>query len=80
MVPSTALVVDDRIARTRSARSGSTFSTSAKLAINPVWFTGAVHQQATLLEKAGWTVTDSLVHTVEHGITYDERILIKHRA
>jgi hypothetical protein len=31
-------------------------------------------------EKAGWTVTDSLVHTVEHGISYDERILIKHRA
>src|SRR5262245_17255734 len=31
-VPSTALVVDERIARSRSARSGSTFSTSAKQA------------------------------------------------
>ena len=35
-VPSTALVVDARIARTRSASSGSTFSTSAKLAISSV--------------------------------------------
>ena len=31
-------------------------------------------------EKAEWTVTDRLVHTVEHGISYDERVLIKHRA
>ena len=31
-------------------------------------------------EKAGWTVTDRLVHTVEHGISYDERVLIKHHA
>jgi ribosomal protein S18 acetylase RimI-like enzyme len=31
-------------------------------------------------EKAGWTVTDRVIHTVEHGISYDERILIKHRA
>jgi ribosomal protein S18 acetylase RimI-like enzyme len=30
-------------------------------------------------EKAGWTVTDRLIHTVEHGISYDERVLIKHR-
>ena len=29
-------------------------------------------------EKAGWTVTDRVVHTVEHGISYDERVLIKH--
>jgi len=28
-------------------------------------------------EKEGWTVTDRLVHTVEHGISYDERILVK---
>jgi hypothetical protein len=49
MVPSTALVVDDRIARTRSARSGSTLSTSAKLAINPVCFTTAADRQATQL-------------------------------
>ena len=26
----------------------------------------------------GWTVTDRLVHTVEHGIRYDERVLVKH--
>ena len=31
-------------------------------------------------EKAGWTVTERLVHTVDHGISYDERVLIKHRA
>jgi ribosomal protein S18 acetylase RimI-like enzyme len=31
-------------------------------------------------ERAGWTVTDRLVHTVEHGISYDERVLIKHCA
>ena len=30
-------------------------------------------------ENAGWMVTDRLVHTVEHGISYDERVLIKHR-
>jgi ribosomal protein S18 acetylase RimI-like enzyme len=29
-------------------------------------------------EKAGWTVTDRLIHTVEHGISYDERVVIKH--
>jgi hypothetical protein len=46
------LVVDDRIARTRLARSGSTFSTSAKLAINPVWFTAVAYRQATRLESA----------------------------
>lgn len=28
-------------------------------------------------EKAGWTVTDRMIHTVEHGIGYDERVLIK---
>ncbi len=28
-------------------------------------------------ERAGWTVTDRLIHTVEHGISYDERVLIK---
>lgn len=30
-------------------------------------------------EKASWTVTDRLIHTVEHGISYDEHVLIKHR-
>jgi ribosomal protein S18 acetylase RimI-like enzyme len=30
-------------------------------------------------EAAGWTVTDRLVHTVEHGISYDEHIIVKHR-
>ncbi len=27
--------------------------------------------------NAGWTVTDRLIHTVEHGISYDECVLIK---
>ncbi|MEP1123144.1 MAG: GNAT family N-acetyltransferase [Ilumatobacter sp.] len=30
-------------------------------------------------EKAGWTVTDQLIRTVEHGITYEEYVLVKHR-
>jgi ribosomal protein S18 acetylase RimI-like enzyme len=30
-------------------------------------------------ETAGWTVTDRLIHTVEHGISYNEHVLIKHR-
>jgi ribosomal protein S18 acetylase RimI-like enzyme len=29
-------------------------------------------------ENAGWTVTDRLIHTVEHGISYEELVLIKH--
>jgi len=33
----------------------------------------------TFYEKRGWTVTDRLIHTVEHGISYDERILVKRR-
>lgn len=30
-------------------------------------------------EAAGWTVTDHVIHTVEHGISYDEHVLVKHR-
>lgn len=30
-------------------------------------------------EAAGWQVTDRMVRTVEHGIAYDERVLVKHR-
>ena len=30
-------------------------------------------------EAAGWTVTDRLVRTVEHGVSYDERVLVKKR-
>jgi ribosomal protein S18 acetylase RimI-like enzyme len=29
-------------------------------------------------KAAGWTVTDRLIHTVEHGISYDEHVLVKH--
>ncbi len=28
-------------------------------------------------EQAGWTVTDQLIRTVEHGISYDEHVLVK---
>jgi ribosomal protein S18 acetylase RimI-like enzyme len=28
-------------------------------------------------ERAGWTVTDRLIHTGEHGISYDEHVLVK---
>jgi ribosomal protein S18 acetylase RimI-like enzyme len=31
-------------------------------------------------ENAGWTVTDRLIHTVEHGISYDEWVLVKRSA
>lgn len=30
-------------------------------------------------EAAGWAVTDRLIHTVEHGVSYDERVLVKNR-
>ena len=29
-------------------------------------------------EHAGWSVTDRIIRTVEHGISYDERVLAKH--
>ena len=28
-------------------------------------------------ERAGWMVTDRVIHTVEHGISYHERVLVK---
>lgn len=28
-------------------------------------------------QRHGWTVTDEMIHTVEHGISYDERVLVK---
>lgn len=28
-------------------------------------------------ENAGWVVTDERIHTVEHGISYDEHVLVK---
>lgn len=31
-------------------------------------------------EHAGWAVTDRTIHTAEHGIAYDERILVKRLA
>lgn len=31
-------------------------------------------------EQAGWTVTEQCIHTVEHGISYDEWVLVKHSA
>ncbi|MFW2332462.1 N-acetyltransferase family protein [Ilumatobacter sp.] len=30
-------------------------------------------------EEAGWIRTDRLIHTVEHGIGYDEHVLVKYR-
>ena len=29
-------------------------------------------------QAAGWTVTDEVFHTAEHGISYDEHVLVKH--
>ena len=31
-------------------------------------------------QAAGWTVTDRLIRTVEHGISYDEHVLVKRRS
>lgn len=28
-------------------------------------------------ENAGWAVTDGRIHTVDHGISYEERVLFK---
>lgn len=33
----------------------------------------------TFYERAGWTVTDRVLQTVEHGISYDEHVLVKRR-
>ena len=30
-------------------------------------------------EAAVWTATDRLIHTFEHGISYDEHVLVKRR-
>jgi ribosomal protein S18 acetylase RimI-like enzyme len=30
-------------------------------------------------ERAGWTVTDRLIRTAEHGISYNEHVLVKYR-
>jgi ribosomal protein S18 acetylase RimI-like enzyme len=30
-------------------------------------------------ERSGWIVTDRTIHTVEHGISYGERVLVKHK-
>jgi ribosomal protein S18 acetylase RimI-like enzyme len=38
------------------------------------------HAAIAFYKNAGWIVTDRLIHTVEHGISYDERVLVKHRA
>jgi ribosomal protein S18 acetylase RimI-like enzyme len=37
------------------------------------------HAAIVFYEHAGWSVTDRVIHTVEHGISYDERVLVKHR-
>jgi ribosomal protein S18 acetylase RimI-like enzyme len=35
------------------------------------------HAAIGFYEHAGWIVTDRVIHTVEHGISYDERVLVK---
>ncbi|MDT0275317.1 GNAT family N-acetyltransferase [Blastococcus goldschmidtiae] len=36
------------------------------------------HAAIAFYGRAGWVVTDRVIHTVEHGISYDERVLVKH--
>ena len=31
-------------------------------------------------QRAGWTVTERMIRTVEHGISYDEHVLVKHHS
>lgn len=38
------------------------------------------HAAIAFYERAGWTVTDRVLGTVEHGISYDERVLVKQLA
>ncbi len=37
------------------------------------------HAAIAFYEAAGWTMTDRLIHTDEHGVSYDEHVLIKHQ-
>lgn len=37
------------------------------------------HRAVAFYKAAGWTMTDRLIHTDEHGVSYDEHILVKRR-
>ncbi len=37
------------------------------------------HAAIAFYKAAGWTVTNRLIHTVEHGVSYDEHVLVKRR-
>lgn len=36
-------------------------------------------QAISFYEALGWELTDRVIHTIEHGISYDEHVLVKHR-
>lgn len=36
------------------------------------------HAAIAFYERAGWIVTDRVIHTVDPDISYDERVLVKH--
>jgi len=36
------------------------------------------HNAIAFYLHKGWTMTDRLIHTDEHGISYDEHVLVKH--
>lgn len=38
------------------------------------------HAAMAFYETAGWSVTERRIHTVEHGISYDEQVLVKRSA
>ena len=35
------------------------------------------HRAISFYERAGWTMTDRTAHTFEHGISYDEHVMVK---
>ncbi len=35
------------------------------------------HSAIAFYQAAGWTLTDRTIHTDEHGISYDEHMLVK---
>ena len=66
---------------------GESAGVESHLLMSPAGLMNVQHELHTRVEnhaairfygRAGWAVTDRVIHTVEHGISYDERVLVKH--